>query len=257
MALTLANKQLQQLQLRNSSLEREVTVLQELTRVHADARGAGLEVAVHGNESTAAPAGTITEFCAPALSAARLELVQRRLFARQLLPTLLCPLTAKVFIDPVVAGDGFTYERDALRVHMRNSMLSPCTGSRLPSRNVVANRALAQQLALFRDVLPLPAQESVDSFARLSADVLSSILSYLDAQSLVACLVLAPSIHCLASDSALWMPLAPPGTSPAEARWLVVRSIRKAGKSMEFRPTSRRATGMGCSGLLLAPRPRG
>jgi len=46
---------------------------------------------------------------------------------------LKCPLTGRLFNDPVVAGDGYTYERSAIEERLRSQCISPVT--RLPMEN--------------------------------------------------------------------------------------------------------------------------
>ena len=43
------------------------------------------------------------------------------------LKLLICPITKKIFVDPVLAGDGCTYERKALIKHLMASRFSPST----------------------------------------------------------------------------------------------------------------------------------
>ena len=51
---------------------------------------------------------------------------------------------AQVMRDPVVAGDGFTYERDALeRWLTARGAVSPVTGAPLPHPNITPNQARA------------------------------------------------------------------------------------------------------------------
>merc|ERR1712232_835845 len=89
---------------------------------------------------------------APAVEAAAmpsqqtLDLIARRLFALELLPSLICPITRQVMRDPVCAADGNTYERCAIeklvRVAGRLPAMSPVTGRPLASKQVVANSVL-------------------------------------------------------------------------------------------------------------------
>jgi hypothetical protein len=53
-----------------------------------------------------------------------------------------CPITKDTMVDPVVANDGNSYERDAITEWLRNCNRSPCTNIRLASCNLVANRSL-------------------------------------------------------------------------------------------------------------------
>ena len=57
---------------------------------------------------------------------------------------MICPLTRSVLYDPVVAADGWTYERAAITAYWRaHGLRSPASGSRLDSRMLVKNRALS------------------------------------------------------------------------------------------------------------------
>ncbi|CAF3674295.1 unnamed protein product [Rotaria sp. Silwood1] len=46
----------------------------------------------------------------------------------QLLKKLTCKLTKKIFVDPVIASDGKTYERSAIRQYLTDNRFSPQTG---------------------------------------------------------------------------------------------------------------------------------
>ena len=60
-------------------------------------------------------------------------------------PSLLCPITQEVMVEPVIASDGFTYERSAIErwLDMGPDRRSPTTNAPLPSRTLVPNRHLA------------------------------------------------------------------------------------------------------------------
>ena len=47
---------------------------------------------------------------------------------------IVCPLTNQVFVDPVIASDGHTYERAAIANHVSRGQLSPFDGSALEDR---------------------------------------------------------------------------------------------------------------------------
>ena len=64
---------------------------------------------------------------------------------------LTCPITQELFDDPVVATDGFTYERVAITMWLAKSMLSPVTGGAMVSTALVANnlvRSLVKQASV-------------------------------------------------------------------------------------------------------------
>ncbi|KAA6426501.1 MAG: U box, partial [Trebouxia sp. A1-2] len=62
-----------------------------------------------------------------------------------------CPLTKALLIDPVVAADGHTYERQALQAWLQHHSTSPITGEHLTHRHLVDNaviKSLLQQQML-------------------------------------------------------------------------------------------------------------
>lgn len=66
-------------------------------------------------------------------------------FVQALSEKLICPLTKRMLHDPVIASDGWTYERKAIEVYMQTSDCSPVTGQVLHSKlttNVTVQWAL-------------------------------------------------------------------------------------------------------------------
>lgn len=57
-----------------------------------------------------------------------------------------CPITREVMADPVIAGDGHTYERAAIEHWLTQHMSSPMTNEPLPSRTLLPNFTLRSQL---------------------------------------------------------------------------------------------------------------
>ncbi|XP_077562156.1 WD repeat, SAM and U-box domain-containing protein 1-like isoform X1 [Haemaphysalis longicornis] len=56
---------------------------------------------------------------------------------------LLCPITQQTMSDPVVAADGYSYERNAIQQWLANGKeTSPMTGKPLEHKSLVANRTL-------------------------------------------------------------------------------------------------------------------
>lgn len=49
----------------------------------------------------------------------------------QLLRHLRCPLTKEIFVDPVIAKDGRTYEREAIKEYIKRYECSPMTGEKM------------------------------------------------------------------------------------------------------------------------------
>ena len=58
---------------------------------------------------------------------------------------LRCPITHEIMTDPVVACDGYTYEREAITKWLRHHDTSPETGLQLKNRTLVPN-ILARRL---------------------------------------------------------------------------------------------------------------
>ena len=64
--------------------------------------------------------------------------------------TGLCPLTKEEFKTPVIASDGYTYEKEALEMLMRgDEATSPKTGEELDSREIKENKTLADMMKQF------------------------------------------------------------------------------------------------------------
>jgi len=60
----------------------------------------------------------------------------------QMRPELQCPITLQVMRDPVIAADGHTYERDAIRRWFTDHSTSPVTGAQLRNFELIPNIAL-------------------------------------------------------------------------------------------------------------------
>ncbi|CAF2830389.1 unnamed protein product [Rotaria sp. Silwood2] len=61
-----------------------------------------------------------------------------------MIDTLTCPLTLAIFIDPVVAADGFTYERSSITAWLKNNDRSPMTNQKLPNKDLNPNTVVKQ-----------------------------------------------------------------------------------------------------------------
>lgn len=53
-----------------------------------------------------------------------------------------CPITTEIMLDPVIAMDGHTYEREAIELWLGLHRTSPMTNEEMPSNAVVPNRNL-------------------------------------------------------------------------------------------------------------------
>jgi hypothetical protein len=60
---------------------------------------------------------------------------------KNLNPLITCPITQDEFIDPVVASDGHTYDREGIESWFKicNKAVSPITGERLSSTTLYSN----------------------------------------------------------------------------------------------------------------------
>jgi len=78
---------------------------------------------------------------------------------------LCCPITGMLFSDPVVAADGYTYERNAVLLHFTHiGLVSPVTKMELPSANLIPNNCLQKMVDVERQ--RLVAVEQLLKFAR-------------------------------------------------------------------------------------------
>ena len=105
-----------------------------------------------------------------------------RLDSLNISPTL-CTLSGEVMRDPVIAADGHTYERNRIECWLqRHGQVSPMSGTRLPNRALIPNRALRQ---LIGSIYPADALGAMPSFLDfLPWDVLERVFDKLDAKSL-------------------------------------------------------------------------
>lgn len=63
----------------------------------------------------------------------------------------ICPISQDVMCDPVVAADGYTYERDVIAAWMARHDTSPMTGLRLEHKGLTANLALRSAISEWRE----------------------------------------------------------------------------------------------------------
>lgn len=136
-----------------------------------------------------------------------LGLISRRLFTRELLPSLICPLTQAVMRDPVCATDGSTYDRSAVERLMRHAgrlpAISPMTAKAFPSKQLVPNIVLKQLIDKHRFALP-PPERLVPTFAKISIYVLEYLFTFLPGTSLGRAQVACPDFLAVGSSASLW-----------------------------------------------------
>ena len=89
----------------------------------------------------------------------------------------MCPISRAVMVDPVMASDGYTYERCCIEQWLETSSRSPMTNLELPYTLLVPNHAVRMLLKSLMEHTE-PAVEEHSSFtSRLSADVTSGVVS--------------------------------------------------------------------------------
>merc|ERR1711933_27788 len=72
-----------------------------------------------------------------------LSIEDKKIPAKKALPNMPpCPITGFPMVDPVVAADGHTYERNAISKWLQTSDRSPMTGSVLSHKELVVNYGL-------------------------------------------------------------------------------------------------------------------
>ncbi|PIA61713.1 hypothetical protein AQUCO_00200004v1 [Aquilegia coerulea] len=62
----------------------------------------------------------------------------------------ICPLLKDLMEDPCVAGDGYTYDRKAIEVWLKENDKSPLTGLPLPSKSLIPNYSLFSAIMEWR-----------------------------------------------------------------------------------------------------------
>ncbi len=60
-----------------------------------------------------------------------------------------CPITNQIFLDPVLAHDGFTYEKDAIKKWFQKSDTSPMTGLQIDNLTFIENILIKNTITSF------------------------------------------------------------------------------------------------------------
>ena len=66
--------------------------------------------------------------------------------SRQEQETFLCPITQEIMLDPVIAADGYTYERRAIESWLKGKMTSPMTNQQLSHKQLIPNNVLRSRI---------------------------------------------------------------------------------------------------------------
>lgn len=81
--------------------------------------------------------------------------------------TFVCPITQEIMLDPVVASDGFTYEREAIAGWIASHNTSPMTNLPLESSHLTPNRTLRTMIKDWMEQHPEYAAASAAAIAGL------------------------------------------------------------------------------------------
>jgi hypothetical protein len=77
--------------------------------------------------------------------------MQRERVSRQLRESVnkefVCPITMLLMVEPVIAADGYSYERAAIEKWLRDKHTSPMTNLPLPHKGLTPNRAIKSAIA--------------------------------------------------------------------------------------------------------------
>ena len=82
---------------------------------------------------------------------AELRRLRSVLAQREIPDAFRCPITLEIMREPVIAHDGFTYERYAIESWLSSHRLSPKTGAALQSTILIDNHGVKQLIADFLD----------------------------------------------------------------------------------------------------------
>jgi hypothetical protein len=208
----------------------------------------------HSAEDNEATELEATPATAPAAitSQQTMDLIARRLFALELLPSLVCPITRQVMRDPVCAADGNTYERCAIeklmRVAGRLPAMSPVTGRPLPSKQIVSNSVLKRLVERQLPDLP-PLKARLSEFSTLSCYLLEHVCGLLDGRSLGRAQLACVDFLAVGSNANLWVSIVQAelrtGAASKDARDEYVRHMReRARASLKPESVSKRSMGL-------------
>ena len=82
---------------------------------------------------------------------------------QELLDILVCPITQEVMVDPVLAADHHTYERQAIELWLRNQNRSPLTNQELPHKQLEPNWLVKNILSKMRELYSIPTAKTMSS----------------------------------------------------------------------------------------------
>merc|ERR1711964_163749 len=89
----------------------------------------------------------------------------------------MCPITTSVMVDPVLAADGYNYEKTALEQWFETSSMSPMTGAQLVHKHANKNFSL---------------QRAIHTYLRTTAAALKAQQTHAEDEQKIDPVVLAP-----------------------------------------------------------------
>eukprot|EP00930_Biecheleria_cincta_P021660 TRINITY_DN1598_c0_g3_i1.p1 TRINITY_DN1598_c0_g3~~TRINITY_DN1598_c0_g3_i1.p1 ORF type:complete len:1717 (-),score=297.72 TRINITY_DN1598_c0_g3_i1:314-4999(-) len=103
---------------------------------------------------------------------------------------LMCPITYSLLEDPVLAVDGFTYERSAIEMWLRSSSISPMTRQPMGSPvSLIPNMAVRAMAREWREAAQTPIADSFPIFVRGLPGDAQTATFYVSASTTVAALL--------------------------------------------------------------------
>jgi len=85
----------------------------------------------------------------------------------------ICPLSKKELTDPVVASDGYTYERSAIEAYLKEGKtISPITGDELSDKSLIPNKTLK---SLIQNKAVKKLEELQQKYIEMKAENISSL----------------------------------------------------------------------------------
>eukprot|EP00929_Paragymnodinium_shiwhaense_P044186 TRINITY_DN22674_c0_g1_i1.p1 TRINITY_DN22674_c0_g1~~TRINITY_DN22674_c0_g1_i1.p1 ORF type:complete len:587 (+),score=62.22 TRINITY_DN22674_c0_g1_i1:199-1959(+) len=130
----------------------------------------------------------------------------------------ICPITHEVLRDPVVCGDGHTYERAAIARWLEKSQLSPVTGQKLPHLTTTPNHAVR---TLLRTLMEMAEKKKGELCLRPAPSLLE-----ISSTSLKTVIPVSPCIERSCAPSSTLGEVAvllSPGGSPGESSIAISR----------------------------------
>ncbi|GAB5356443.1 hypothetical protein AAMO2058_000290200 [Amorphochlora amoebiformis] len=120
----------------------------------------------------------------------------RRPGIRELIISFICPLSQLIIVDPVIAMDGYTYDRRAIAGYLRSNRNSPLTGEPI-GRHLIPNHNLAAQI---RRYYPDYKRARKLSYFR----VISIQYARIYFRDLGRCASVSHEFQVLSADNSLW-----------------------------------------------------